>query len=86
GMFTPSVPILLEFHKRVQEKKVTCNVRRFDRPLVDVARISLLLINYFELGHHQNILARLTLNPFRRADSNDCSIPKTLSDDMLSFL
>jgi len=53
GMFTPGVPALLEFHKRVQEKKVTCNVRRFDRPLVDVARISLLAINYFELGHYQ---------------------------------
>jgi hypothetical protein len=55
GMFTPGVPVLLEFHKRVQEKKDTCNVRRFDRPLVDVARISPLPINYFELGHYLNL-------------------------------
>jgi len=53
GMFAPSVSILLEFHKRVQEKNFPCNVGRIGRSPVDMARILLFPINYLKLGHYR---------------------------------
>jgi len=60
GRFNPTVSILLEFHKRVQKKNFTCNVRRINRPPMDMARF--LFINYSQLGHYQYVFNYVSKN------------------------